>query len=142
MDVRRVGFALATCLVVLAGTAVTAAAAPPGAPPLSTCSAALFDGDRRLGPEALPVRGGVGRALRIPVDPAAEPREHAARAVQLPRVPGGAAVHGGHGSDRALVRPAGRGPAVPAGRQPGPGRPDPAERDVAREQRLPGPAEL
>jgi hypothetical protein len=65
MDVRRIVFALATCLLLLGGTGVTtAAAAPPGTPPLSTCSAALFDGDRRLGPQALPARGEVGRELR------------------------------------------------------------------------------
>jgi Tuberculosis necrotizing toxin len=66
MDFRRVGLALATCLLLLGGTGVTAFAAPaaPGQQPLSTCSAALFDGDVRLGPQALPVRGEVGRELR------------------------------------------------------------------------------
>jgi len=65
MDIRRIGFAFATCLLLLGGTGVTAAAASPapGQPPLSTCSAALFDGDRRLGPAVLPVHGEVGREL-------------------------------------------------------------------------------
>jgi Tuberculosis necrotizing toxin len=64
MDVRRIVFALATCLLLVGATGVTTAAAAPAAQPLSTCSAALFDGDRRLGPEVLPVRGEVGRELR------------------------------------------------------------------------------
>jgi hypothetical protein len=63
MDLRRVGLALATCLVLLGGTGVTAFAAP-AAQPLSTCSAALLDGDPRLGPDVLPVHGEVGRELR------------------------------------------------------------------------------
>jgi Tuberculosis necrotizing toxin len=64
MDIRRIVFALATCLLLLGGTGATTAAAAPAAQPASTCSAALFDGDRRLGPEVLPVRGEVGRELR------------------------------------------------------------------------------
>jgi hypothetical protein len=60
MDIRRIGFALAACLLLLAGTATSAAAAAP----TSTCSAAFFQSDRRLGPDVLPTRGEVGRELR------------------------------------------------------------------------------
>src|SRR5215469_3031654 len=63
MDARRILFALATCLL-LFGTGVTTAAAAAGSQPVTTCSAALFDGDRRLGPDVLPVDGEVGRELR------------------------------------------------------------------------------
>jgi len=64
MDVRRILFALATCLLLFGGTGVTTAAAAAGSQPVTTCSTALFDGDRRLGPEVLPVDGEVGRELR------------------------------------------------------------------------------
>lgn len=66
MDVRRILFALATCLLLLSGTGVTTAtaAAAAGSQPVTTCSTTLLDGDRRLGPEVLPVAGEVGRELR------------------------------------------------------------------------------
>lgn len=60
MDVRRIGLVFSTCLMLLAGTTVSVAAAPP----VATCSATFFQGDRRLGPEVLPAHGEVGRELR------------------------------------------------------------------------------
>src|SRR5262245_14967166 len=60
MDIRRIGLVFAACLLLLAGTTTTAAAAQPPA----TCSATFFQGDRRLGPDMLPVGGEVGRELR------------------------------------------------------------------------------
>jgi hypothetical protein len=52
-------------LVLTLTIAVPVAAAAPAGPPssLSQCSAELFHGDRRLGPEQLPVLGPVGREL-------------------------------------------------------------------------------
>src|SRR6058998_1514714 len=66
MDIRRLGLALASALLLLAGTGGTALAAPAAvaAQPSTECSATFFQDDRRLGPQVLPTRGEVGRELR------------------------------------------------------------------------------
>lgn len=65
---KRICFAFAISLLLLGATAGTASASTASAVlaarPSAECSAALFDGDARLGPQALPVRGEVGRELR------------------------------------------------------------------------------
>jgi hypothetical protein len=58
---RRFIGVLAGALLVLIPTAPVATAAPPVR--LSECSAELFHGDRRLGPDHLPVLGRVGEQL-------------------------------------------------------------------------------
>jgi nicrotizing toxin Mtb-like protein len=62
--IRRGVLALAVVALLLAEGAVPVSAALAAAPPGTTCSAVLFDGDRRLGPQDLPRRGEVGRELR------------------------------------------------------------------------------
>jgi hypothetical protein len=62
--IRRGLVALAAVALLLAGGAVPVSAAPAAAPSGTTCSTALFDGDRRLGPQDLPRHGEVGQELR------------------------------------------------------------------------------
>jgi hypothetical protein len=62
--IRHGLLALAVVALLLAGGAVPVSAAAVAAHPETTCSAALFDGDRRLGPADLPRHGEVGRELR------------------------------------------------------------------------------
>jgi hypothetical protein len=63
MGMRRIGLALASCVLLLSGTAGTAAASG-SAPPARACSATFFNGDARLGPAVLPAVGEVGHELR------------------------------------------------------------------------------
>jgi hypothetical protein len=62
--IRHGLLALAVVALLLAGGAVPVSAAPAPAHTETTCSTALFEGDRRLGPQDLPRHGEVGRELR------------------------------------------------------------------------------
>lgn len=53
----------ALAALALSATLVSAPAAPAVPAQLTECSAELYHGDRRLGPERLPVLGAVGRQL-------------------------------------------------------------------------------
>jgi hypothetical protein len=59
---RRICFALLIGLLTVVGGTISVSAAPAQAS-MTTCSAALFQGDRRLGPRDLPDAGEVGTVL-------------------------------------------------------------------------------